>query len=314
MSAQVTEQGVELSPRDAAVEEFQRWSGEVERWQGVRDTAVSALEELEERSGRDLVDGDEGTVERLAAERAALEARAAMAKKAAAEAQSRAAAARRAALLAEASELDEPIAQARAAVEAHQARVARLLKALEDFSGAKYVQRELGDSIARAALNRGESVTLPIPKAAALVDTLARLEVAQELLRAAADGEDLRVAVPRAYEVDPWSGAWFRFEDLPVSLRPGGLAPAPGFRAPADPREALRTAERAVEAAEEAMGEQQRRVDNIITGRASDDPHARRHYRDVDLAAEERRLDELKGRWHTAKAVLLREQQAAGVA
>jgi hypothetical protein len=298
------------SARQTALEEHGRWAAEVQRWRVVRDTAERDAEALEERSGRELVDGDEGTAERLAAERDALRGRAAMAQKAAVEAQSRADVARRDALLAEAAELDEPIAQARAAVEAHEARAGRLLKALEGFTGAQFVQRSLDDAITRAA--RGEQVSLPIPKVQGLHRALERLQVAQELLRAAAAGEDLRQAVPRAYAVDPWSGPWFRFEDLPESLRPGGLAPAPGFTAPADDHDPVAAAEEAVAEVEAAMLEQQRLVDLIVDGRASEDYATRRRYMDSDLALEERRLREAKSKWHTAKGVRDRARRQAG--
>lgn len=300
----------EPSARERAVARLEQLDDKAAEWQRRKAAAESELASLKASARRDALDLDEATAERAAARMSELSRLIGMAERALEEADRQYVTARRAVLLAEAVELDEPIAEARAAVEAHEARAARLLRALEDFTGARYVERHVGDAIARNALDRGETVRLPTPKVHELHRMLERLQVAQDLLRAAAAGEDLRAAVPRAYEVDPWSGPWFRFDDLPESLRPGGLAPAPGFTAPVD-EDRVEGARTALAAAERAMNAQQKEVDAIVASRDSEDYAARWHWERSDLRLEQQRLADAKSRFYTAEATLQREQQAA---
>jgi hypothetical protein len=129
-------------------------------------------------------------------------------------------AARRDAVRAEAEEMGPGVVAAHGTLDAHESRTAALLAALEGHTGEDYMPASQMPWNPAQGL---DTRVLKVPARWALVDTLAALERAQMVLFAVADGRDPR-------EVAPGIGV----SELPESVRPGGLLPAPGFEFPVD--------------------------------------------------------------------------------
>lgn len=208
------------SGREKALVDVERYAAAVNEWAGRQAAVEGELVALEEGAGRALLDDETGSEgSHLATHIAQLRVDADLAGRARLEAAEREMVARRAAVAAEADDLEPAVADARDAIKAHEARTAKLVKALQDFTGGQWRQLD-EDDYRRMA---GGAGSWDRPRLEMLRDELRGLEWRQAILRAVAQGVDPRTVVPPEALVN-----------LPQSVHPDhGLIPAPGFTSPA---------------------------------------------------------------------------------
>jgi len=234
------------TPREKALGVADTFDAQGARWAADRESALQDLAALELTLGEAAL-ADPVAAASLPKQMQELRDRALVAGQAFAAAGVNALAARRDAIRAEAAELSPEVATAREALEAHESRTAALLAALEGHAGEDYTPAsEMQPWDPSQAL---DTRVLKVPAHWLLADTLAALERARAVLLAVADGRDPR-------EVAPGIGV----SELPTSVSPGGLLPAPGFEA--EPDKAAGFAAELVEA-ESALAEAQSLVDEL---------------------------------------------------
>jgi hypothetical protein len=234
------------TPREKALGVVEAFDAHAARWAAERDLARSDLVALEATLGEAAL-AEPIAAASLPRQMQELRDRALVAEQAFAAAGVNALAARRDALRHEADELAAPIEAAREALEAHESRTVVLLAALQGHTGEDYTPAsEMQPWDPSQAFEARE---VKVPARWALADTLAALERARTVLLAVADGRDPR-------EVAPGIGV----SELPQSVQPGGLLPAPGFVA--EPDQAAGFAAELVEA-QSRLDEAQSRVDEL---------------------------------------------------
>lgn len=276
-----------MSPHEDLVAHVARLDGESARWEALAVELESEATQVDAGAGDALLDDPEAQ-EHLVGHLAALRDRGSLARRAASTAAERAVVARRAVAACEAEQAVGPLAQAVAALAAHDKRTGTLLKALEDFTGADYRQVTLA-----MLMDEQESATgsrfgaqLRHPKRRALQGEVGLWERRQAAARAAAAGQDPRVAVEG-----------LTFVDLPPCLRPGGVLDV-GMVAPedAEARDQAALAAEIVEAQVEV--DAARAVMDELVAR----PHNPFSDLSNEMTAAQKRIDEALARWHTARA------------
>jgi hypothetical protein len=202
------------TPREKALKIVEAFDAQATKWAADREAALSALTALELTLG-DVALVDPVSAAGLPRELQELRDRALVAGQAFAAAGANALVARRDAVRAEAQEMGPGIVVAREALDAHESRTAALLASLEGHTGEDYTPvSEMPWSPAQGLDTR----VLKVPARWAFADALAAVERAQLVLLAVAADTDVR-------EVAPGIGV----SELPTSVQPGGLLPAPGF-------------------------------------------------------------------------------------
>jgi hypothetical protein len=232
--------------REKALEVVNAFDAHAARWAAERDLARSDLVALEATLGEAAL-ADPIAAASLPKQMQELRDRALVAEQAFAAAGVNALVARRDAVRAEAAEMSPGIAAARDVLDAHESRTAVLLAALEGHTGEDYTptsQMPWG-----GPQEAFEAREVKVPARWALADALAALERARAVLLAVADGNDPR-------EVAPGIGV----SELPTSVQPGGLLPAPGFEP--EPDKAAGFAAELVEA-QSRLDEAQALVDEL---------------------------------------------------
>jgi hypothetical protein len=233
------------TPREKALETVKAFDAHGAKWAAEREAALSALAALELTLGEAAL-ADPVAAASLPREMQELRDRALVAGQALAAAGANALVARRDAVRAEADELTPGVEAARSALAAHDSRTEALLAALQNHAGEDFIRAsEMPWNPAQAH----DTQELKVPARWALADTLAALERAQLVLYAVAADTDVR-------EVAPGIGV----SELPTSVQPGGLLPAPGFEAEPDKAAGFRA--ELVEA-ESALAEAQSLVDEL---------------------------------------------------
>jgi hypothetical protein len=208
------------SPRAKALATVKEMDAHAAKWAAERDSARSDLAALEATLGEDALAFPVAAAQ-LPARMTALRDRADIAQRAVEAATGKGLVARRSAVAAEAEEMGPGIVVARDALEAHESRTAALLRALEAHTGESYTPES---AMPYDAYDQGPR-TVGTPARWALMDALEALQRARSALLAVADGRDPRQDVPG-----------IGYDQLPASIRPGGLLPAPGFAEPVDPQ------------------------------------------------------------------------------
>jgi len=207
------------TPREKALGVVDTFDAHSAKWAADREAALSALAALELTLGEAAL-ADPVAAASLPKQMQELRDRALVAGQALAAAGVNALAARRDAVRAEAEEMAPAIVVARDALDAHESRTAALLAALEGHTGEEYM---LTSEMPWNPSQAFDTRVLKVPTRWAISEALVALERAQLVLYAVADGRDPR-------EVAPGIGV----SELPESVRPGGLLPAPGFEAEPD--------------------------------------------------------------------------------
>lgn len=291
-----TQEAPTLSARDAALADVERWAAKVVELEGRRDDCARELTALRSTSGRDLLDdSDGGLLTRVSARIPELESTLGLLEKAIAEAVACQLTARRDALRAEAAELDGPIEEARALLCDHDDKTARLLGALEQHAGVKF-RPETPELLLEEAEGRGAFGVRMVwqrPRLELLQDEVSRLETRRDALLAAAHGQ-------------PVTLGW---DELPDSLRPGGVLPLPGARPPVDE---LQAATEFLVIARRERDRQQAVMDRIAMGLADrEDMLAHDWAASADLPLERGRLNRAIEKFYSAEAALERAQANA---
>lgn len=255
MSTKQQEQPASRVARETALGEVQTLEAALAKWTGERDGALADLERLQGGAGTMVLDDEDAAV-RLPREMQEARDRADIAERAIAAAGPKLQAAREVAVMAEADELGASIAAARQAVEEFDAKTARLLTPLVKHTGLPWQQVTLkmqADRFFAAHPGPGSFQGEGAPADRELRSRLAGLELQQQVLRAAAAGENVREAFPEL--------SWV---ELPESLRPGGVMPQPGFSDPVAGAEArLRAREEQFEQDSADLEDLERRIERI---------------------------------------------------
>lgn len=243
--------------RDAALGEIEAHASALAKWTGERARAVAELGRLQGSAGAMVLDDEDAAV-RLPREMQEARDRAEIAERAIAAVGPKLQAAREVAVMAEADQLDGPIAEARRAVEEFDAKTAQLLAPLMKHTGLPWEQVTLkmqADRFFAAHPGPGSFQGEGAPADRELRSRLAALELRQQVLRAAAAGENVREKFPE-----------LSFAQLPESLRPGGVMPQPGFADPVAAAEArLRARQEQFAEESEALADLEERIDRIET-------------------------------------------------
>lgn len=256
MSTKQLEQSARQTARQTALSQIVTHEAALAKWTDERGRALAELERLQGSAGAAVLD-DEGAAVRLPREMQEARDRADIAERAIAAVGPKLQAAREVVVMSEADELGGPIAEARREVEAFDAKTARLLDALVKHTGTPWEQLTPQMQSDRFfALGRGGSFQPEGSLAdGELRSRLAVLELRQQVLRAAAAGQNVRAAFPEL----TWS-------QLPESLRPGGVLPQPGFSDPVAGAEArLRAREEQLERESGELADLEQRIDRIET-------------------------------------------------
>lgn len=175
----LVEQVTTPSAREAAIEERDGHEATARQWLADKAASETKLAETLERAG-DLILDDPAAIDDLSTDISRARARIDMADRTVGKASDRYLVAARAVLVAEAAELDAPLSEARAALQACDDRTAELLAALVEHTGVPWQEVPLRDRTDKVAIGTGFSV--PASSRAHLYSRVAELEEQQASL------------------------------------------------------------------------------------------------------------------------------------
>jgi hypothetical protein len=219
----VTDQG-EQTPRETALTEVEKHRAAAARWQAEQAAAEAELEDLQRRAGEEVL-ADESAAARLPGQMQALRDRLDIATRAVAAAEPQLHEACVAVLLAEAVEWDAELGRRQALLDEHDGRRAKLLKALEDFTGQAWAVKDPMDT---PATSRGPVTTMPAPTRHPLAEAVETAERTAFVLREVAAGRDPH---PKLTEmVGVFRPPDVRMYYTPTTWGPDAVIPAPAYQ------------------------------------------------------------------------------------